>query len=65
MEAEQPLPEVTITIDREKHCWCFKLGSHLIPIRKGLYTDNVAASIVATEVKALADGAVRVKAELR
>ena len=64
MKFEEIMPEVTITIDREKHCWCFKLGSHLIPIRKGLYTEAVAASIVASEVRTLAEGPVRVRTEL-
>ena len=61
MKAEEPLPQVTITIDREKHCWCFKLGSHLIPIREGLYADTVAAHVVASEVRALAQGPVMVR----
>jgi hypothetical protein len=64
MKGEEPLPEVTITIDRAKRCWCFKLGSHLIPIRKGLYSENVAASIVASEVRTLAEGPVKVRTEL-
>jgi hypothetical protein len=62
MEAE-PLPQVIITIDREKHCWCIKLGPHLIPIRKGFYAETVAAPVVASEVRALADGPVTVRAE--
>jgi hypothetical protein len=65
MKGEEPLPEVTITIDHDKRCWCFKMGAHLIPIRKGLYSEKVAASIVASEVRTLADGLVRVRTELR
>jgi len=61
---EDPLPEIIITIDLEKHCWCFKLGSHLIPIRNGLYTDRVSASMVASEVRTQANGKVRVKMQL-
>ena len=64
MSFEEIIPEVTITIDRGRHCWCFKLGSHLIPIRKGLYTEAVAASIVASEVRTLTQGPVRVRTEL-
>jgi hypothetical protein len=63
MKAEEPLPQVTITIDRQKHCWCFRLGSHLIPIRHGLYTETVNANLVASEVRALADGPVTVRTE--
>jgi hypothetical protein len=57
------MPQITITIDREKHCWCFKLGSHLIPIRQGHYTENVDADVVASEVSALAEGRVTITAE--
>jgi len=64
MKAEEAQPEVTITIDREKHCWCFKLGSHLVPVRGGLYAETVDARTVATEIEALADGRVTVRTEL-
>jgi hypothetical protein len=63
MKAEESLPQVTITIDREKHCWCIKLGSHLIPIRQGRYSEAVAAYVVASEIRALSDGPVTVTTE--
>jgi hypothetical protein len=63
MQAEESLPQITITIDRAKHCWCIKLGSHLIPIRQGRYGEAVAANVVASEVRALTDGPVAVTTE--
>jgi len=63
MKAEEPLPQVAITIDRERHCWCFRLGSHLIPIRQGLYAETVAANVVASEIRLLANGPVTVRTE--
>ena len=62
MKAEE-LPQVTITIDPEKHCWCFRLGSHLIPILQGRYSETVAPKVVASEVQALAEGPVIVTTE--
>ena len=63
MKAEESLPEITITIDREKHCWCFKLGSHLVPIRQGLYPEDVDAQVVESEVKAFASGPLMIRTE--
>lgn len=63
MNEEQFLPLITIAIDHQKHCWCFKVGSHLIPIGEGRYADNIDAHVVASEVRSLAQGPVTIKAE--
>lgn len=63
MDEERFIPHITIVIDRQQHCWCFKLGSHLIPIRQGFYAENVDARVVASEIKSLAEGPVTIMTE--
>ncbi|MBV8772967.1 MAG: hypothetical protein JO166_11665 [Deltaproteobacteria bacterium] len=63
MDEEQFIPRITIAIDRQRHCWCVKLGSHLIPIRQGVYAENVDALVVASEIKSLAVGPVVITTE--
>lgn len=51
MNNDKPPPEVSICT--HNGCWCVRCGSHYSPIRRGLYSDNVPASTVISEIKSI------------
>lgn len=58
------LPVLYIHRSVQDHCWVIVLGpecSHPVKIRNGLYSEQVSAAIVASEVATLAGGRVKVK----
>lgn len=48
MTNDEPPPEILINCYHG--CWCFRCGSHEIPIRNGMYSDDLPASTVISEV---------------
>ena len=46
----QKIPIVQIRNSTLLHCWVIVQGTHEVPIRRGMYGENVPASMVMREV---------------